>query len=633
VGVPCGGRLRGLGTQRLQLLPPADEHGLAGRRARELQHLDERLQPRQRVPRQQRHRPLDVRGGLSCDPLPDARGRRRVPHHQRLQQRAEGALQRGRALPRQPQELRDGAHEAVEVGAVVQRRGDGGREALVLALHGLEGRDLRRQPARRILRRRQCAPRLELLLAQRGDALVLLLPLRVQLLDPVLELPRLFREQVALLLEQCELRQDLRFLLGQLVEALQRVRRAGVGTGGVGLEPRELSRQLVLPGAGVLVRAPHLRDLLPQHGLPFLHLQHAVRQRLDDAGLADALLLHRRELRLQRPAAAVQLVTLQADLDDAPFRVHAPLVRHRDLALAVADQARQLLVTRRHQVARTAGVRRLDASRLQFRLRLRQRRTRRGLVTGQVLQQPRRLRQRLLHLRQFRRRHGDLEVQPATPQFLVPLRLRALPCQRANLRRDLGDQVLEAGQVLLRALEAPLRRLPPVLVAADAGRLLEHLAPLLRAIGQDRVDHALLDDRVRVRTEARVAADVEDVTEAGGLPVQLVVAAALAEDDATDLDLTLRHGQDLLVVVELQRHLRPRKLPSLRRALEDGLLHLRAADGRGALLAQHPADGVTDVRLAAAVRPDNRRDAIVKGEFRAIREGLEPLERKATKLH
>ena len=59
-------------------------------------------------------------------------------------------------------------------------------------------------------------------------------------------------------------------------------------------------------------------------------------------------------------------------------------------------------------------------------------------------------------------------------------------------------------------------------------------------------------------------------------------------------------------------------------AVEDDVLHLGAAQGLGALLAQHPADGVGNVALAAAVRPDNRRHPGFELELRPLREALEP---------
>ena len=57
------------------------------------------------------------------------------------------------------------------------------------------------------------------------------------------------------------------------------------------------------------------------------------------------------------------------------------------------------------------------------------------------------------------------------------------------------------------------------------------------------------------------------------------------------------------------------------------VFHARAAQRLGGLLTEDPTDGVTQVRLAASIRPDHGRDsAPVKFELRAVAEGLESLE-------
>ena len=63
---------------------------------------------------------------------------------------------------------------------------------------------------------------------------------------------------------------------------------------------------------------------------------------------------------------------------------------------------------------------------------------------------------------------------------------------------------------------------------------------------------------------------------------------------------------------------------ALARAGKNHVRHVRAAQALGALLSKHPADGVGDVRLAAAVRADNGRDAVtVELQFGAVAKGLE----------
>src|SRR5690606_16035724 len=225
------------------------------------------------------------------------------------------------------------------------------------------------------------------------------------------------------------------------------------------------------------------------------------------------------------------------------------------------------------------------------------------------------------------------ERQAARPQLAVALRPPLLSRQATDLGLDFRDEVLEARQVCVGRLQPPLRDLPPVLVATDARGLLEHLPPLLRPVGQDPVHLPLLDHGVGVRAQPRVAEEVVDVLQPARRPVQLVLAAAFAEDRAPDLDLVVRDRQGVVVVREDERDLGTMDAAALRRALEDRLLHLRAADRRSALLAEHPADGVTNVGLAAAVRADDRGDALVELELRTVCERLEPVERKPLQLH
>ncbi len=63
---------------------------------------------------------------------------------------------------------------------------------------------------------------------------------------------------------------------------------------------------------------------------------------------------------------------------------------------------------------------------------------------------------------------------------------------------------------------------------------------------------------------------------------------------------------------------------AIARAGEDHVFHLCAAQGARGLLAEHPTDGVEDVRLAAAIGADDGGHALAgQGELGAVAEGLE----------
>ena len=76
-------------------------------------------------------------------------------------------------------------------------------------------------------------------------------------------------------------------------------------------------------------------------------------------------------------------------------------------------------------------------------------------------------------------------------------------------------------------------------------------------------------------------------------------------------------SQVLVVALEQQRHLRHAERPVVGVAGEDDVLHRGAAEMLRALLAEHPADRVDDVRLAAAVRADDRGDAATAARERS----------------
>ena len=69
------------------------------------------------------------------------------------------------------------------------------------------------------------------------------------------------------------------------------------------------------------------------------------------------------------------------------------------------------------------------------------------------------------------------------------------------------------------------------------------------------------------------------------------------------------------------------------RAVENDVGHFRAAQRLGGLLAEHPADGVRNVGLAAAVRADNGRHARQKLERRLLGKRLEADELNALQIH
>ena len=138
------------------------------------------------------------------------------------------------------------------------------------------------------------------------------------------------------------------------------------------------------------------------------------------------------------------------------------------------------------------------------------------------------------------------------------------------------------------------------------------------------VDAALLDDAIGIGAGAGAEKQILDVLEPARLAVDQVFAFAVAVDAAARF--ALRRLAVCRAPVALSNvsvtSARPR-LRRDRRAVEDDVGHLAAAQALGRLLAEDPLDGVDDVALAAAVGPDDRGQPRRKLEHRLVGEALE----------
>ena len=309
------------------------------------------------------------------------------------------------------------------------------------------------------------------------------------------------------------------------------------------------------------------------------------------------------------------------------LRAHVGLA---DLLLAVAaaplvavDRQRQLREPRARALeCRLAVVERL-AQHLELRL-LGLEGDARGALALRLRRVARLERARALH---------EVEEAPAEQHALAALHLfldlapapglRGLALQALELLLDLADDVVHAQQVLLRRLELELGLAPAGPVLRDPGRLLDDRAPVGGLAGEDLSDLALLDDRVRLRAEPRVHEQLVDVAQAADLAVHQVLALAVAVQAARDDALGRSVGAVAVEAGDLEADLGHLQRLAARRAVEDHVLHRRAAQALDALLAEHPVDRVRDVALAAAVRAHDPGHAAREGELLAVAEALE----------
>jgi hypothetical protein len=134
-------------------------------------------------------------------------------------------------------------------------------------------------------------------------------------------------------------------------------------------------------------------------------------------------------------------------------------------------------------------------------------------------------------------------------------------------------------------------------------------------------------------SDARLRQQLLDVQQAHDLAADPVLALAGAEDRARDLDLRHGDGDQTGAVVDHELGLGHAEGRPLGAPREDHVRHLAAAQGPRALLPEDPADGVDEVGLARAVRPDDDRRARSELEHRLVGERLETSDLEGAQEH
>ena len=120
---------------------------------------------------------------------------------------------------------------------------------------------------------------------------------------------------------------------------------------------------------------------------------------------------------------------------------------------------------------------------------------------------------------------------------------------------------------------------------------------------------------------------VDNVLHAAGLFVDEILALPAAEQSPRKRDFVVFEvGKHLRRVVKRERDFTKRLTFALLRTAENDVLHVRTAHRLCRLFAEHPADGVRHVALAAAVRPYNTGDPVIEFDFGFVRKGLETVE-------
>src|SRR4029079_1431338 len=205
--------------------------------------------------------------------------------------------------------------------------------------------------------------------------------------------------------------------------------------------------------------------------------------------------------------------------------------------------------------------------------------------------------------------------------------------ERPHLALHFGDEVIEPLQIDGRLLQTTLGGATAIAIESYARGFLEQLAAVVRAVGQERVDHLAFDDHARVGAKTGAAKQIRDVGQTAGCAMQERVSFAGAREGTREQNFLEREGQRAVFIREVQRDFGAVHRPARRRTLEDHFFHLGAAQQTRALLAEHPANGVGDIGFAAAIRPDDRRDARVEQHLGGVGERFEALQLELGEPH
>ena len=139
-------------------------------------------------------------------------------------------------------------------------------------------------------------------------------------------------------------------------------------------------------------------------------------------------------------------------------------------------------------------------------------------------------------------------MREAVAEATVAQGLRGLATQRRDLASNFADDISHAGQVGIDAGQLIQRFLTLGLIAGDAGSFFKEIAALGRVRGEDLVNLALHHERIGHTANAGVHEEALDILQAGGLPIQEIIAGAFAINAAHDRDLGKGRSQFLFTV-------------------------------------------------------------------------------------
>ena len=228
------------------------------------------------------------------------------------------------------------------------------------------------------------------------------------------------------------------------------------------------------------------------------------------------------------------------------------------------------------------------------------------------------------------RRHA---VAVGVPAFAVASGGVRLPLEGAKTALDLGDDVVEPEQVGGRVLELQAGEPLAVLVAGDPAASSISLRRSWGLAGENHADSPLLDQRSRRGCPDPCPSGCPGCPSAG--PPRSFNRYWPSPPRKIRRPIVMRPSSAFSTLPSVRKVRLTSAIPRGLRwplAVEYDFLHGTAAERLGALLAEHPGDGLRQVALAAAVRSDDRRDAAGERLVTGSTKVLKPLTSRLSSL-
>ena len=179
-----------------------------------------------------------------------------------------------------------------------------------------------------------------------------------------------------------------------------------------------------------------------------------------------------------------------------------------------------------------------------------------------------------------------------------------LALQMLQLLGQFLTNVVDTQQIFTRVFQACFGFSAALAVFRHAGGFFEKYPQLFRLGLDDARDHALFDNGVSARAQAGAEENIGNIAAAHHHVVDVIGGIAFALKYALDGNFTIRRPlprRFAQAVVEQQFHAGAVDRFAVAGAIKQNVLHRRTAQMLGRGFTQHPAHGVDDVRLAAAV--------------------------------